>query len=239
MRVISLILMILMIQPTVFGSDTKAFTINADAFLEKYVMNGQVAYARLKQNVAEAENLYREINMMNLSKSGDAEKKAFYVNAYNIVVIYSVVKHFPIKSPMDKAGFFDTIKHIVAGESLTLNELERKKLLQPYKDGRLHFVLVCAARSCPPLANFAYTPEKIEDQLTERTALTLNDKNWLKVFPKQKKADISKIFEWYSDDFKSGGKTVLDWINQFREEKIPASYTVGFYEYDWSLNALK
>ena len=239
MRVTSLTLLILAIQMTVFASDIKSFTINTDAFLKKYVVNGQVAYARLKQNVAEAENLYHEINMMNLTKSDEAEKKAFYINAYNIVVIYAVVKHFPIKSPMDKAGFFDTIKHIVAGESLTLNELERKKLLQPYRDGRFHFVLVCAARSCPSLANFAYTPEKIEDQLTERTALTLNDKEWLKVYPKQKKADISKIFEWYSDDFKSGGKTVLDWINQFRIEKIPSSYAVGFYEYDWSLNILK
>jgi hypothetical protein len=239
MRRIILTLWIVNAQLYVGAFDMNSFIGRADAFMKKYVEGGQVAYSNVKQNLSEAENLYKEIGMTNLSASTQAEKKAFYINAYNIIVIYSIAKHFPVNSPMDVKGFFDTIKHTVAGEKLTLNELEGKKLLQPFKDGRLHFVLVCAAKSCPPLANYAYTPVKVEEQLTERTVLTLNNKDWIKVYPKQKKAALSKIFEWYKDDFKPDGKTVLAWINQFRNEKIPSSYSLTFYDYDWSLNDKK
>jgi len=52
----------------------------------------------------------------------------------------------------------------------------------------------------------------------------------------QKQIDVSKIFEWYANDFTRNGKTITDWINQYRTSKIPASYKVTYYEYDWSLN---
>lgn len=239
MRRITLILWIIIVQIKVEAFDMNSFIGKADAFMKKYVENGQVAYSNVKQNLADVENLYKEIGLTNLNASTQVEKKAFYINAYNIIVIYSIAKHFPVNSPMDVKGFFDTIKHVVAGEKLTLNELEGKKLLQPSKDGRLHFVLVCAAKSCPPLANYAYTPEKVEEQLTDRTVLALNNKDWIKVYPKLKKAELPKIFEWYKDDFRPEGKTVLSWINQFRKEKIPSSYSLTFYEYDWSLNDKK
>ncbi|MEM6360586.1 MAG: DUF547 domain-containing protein, partial [Bacteroidota bacterium] len=48
-------------------------------------------------------------------------KNAFFVNAYNLIVIYQVAKFYPLKSPLDRSGFFDRVKHTVAGESITLN----------------------------------------------------------------------------------------------------------------------
>ena len=67
-------------------------------------------------------------------------------------------------------GFFDGIKHTVMGEEVTLNQLEKGLLYPQFPDPRLHFVLVCAAKGCPPLDNCAYQPEKLDDQLTKRTA---------------------------------------------------------------------
>jgi hypothetical protein len=137
---------------------------------------------------------------------------------------------------MDLKGFFDKELHTVAGEKMTLNDLEMKKLLQPYKDARFHFALVCAARSCPLLPSFAFQPGKLDQQLTERATLALNNKEWIKVSANQKKVELSKIFEWYKADFTTEGKTSLEWINQFRKEKIPNNFVVGYYEYDWALN---
>jgi hypothetical protein len=212
------------------------FTNSSDSFFKKYVSNGSVAYGKIKQNIGEVEALYAQIGAMNLSGVDVAIQKCFYVNAYNVIVIYWVAKHYPLKSPLDNSGFFDKVKHKVAGEEITLNSLEIKKLLLPYKDARLHFALACAAKSCPPLAGFAYTPVALDKQLTERAAAALNNPGWLKINNAEKKVELSKIFEWYKKDFTADGKTELEWINQYRKEKIPATYAVGFYEYNWALN---
>jgi hypothetical protein len=212
------------------------FTNSADLFFKKYVSNGSVAYGKIKQKSNELESLYTQLGAMSVSGVDVSMQKCFYINAYNIIVIYWVLKHYPLKSPLDDSGFFDKVKHKVAGEEMTLNSLEIKKLLTPYKDARFHFALACAAKSCPPLANFAYMPAILDKQLTERTSAALNNPGWLKVNAAQKKVELSKIFEWYKKDFTTDGKAELEWINQYRKEKIPVTYAVGFYEYNWALN---
>jgi hypothetical protein len=119
---------------------------------------------------------------------------------------------------------------------MTLNSLEIKKLLTIYKDARVHFALACAAKSCPPLASFAYLPATLDKQLTERASAALNNPGWIKVNTTQKKVELSKIFDWYKKDFTGDGKTEIEWINQYRAEKIPTNFSVGFYEYNWALN---
>lgn len=228
----------ILISSQLFGNDLASFFTETDRFLKTYVKNGSVAYDKINKNPGEIEKLYKTIGAINLSKASDAEKKAFYINAYNLVVIYWVVKHYPLKSPMDNSGFFDKVKHTVAGESLTLNALEIKKLLLVYNDGRIHFVLACAAKSCPPLASFAFLPDQLEVQLKERTTQAVNNNTWLMVDAGKKSVSVSKIFDWYKNDFTKGGLTVIEWINQFRKEKIPTTYRVEFYEYNWSLNQL-
>ena len=218
------------------ASLAQGFFDRADAFLHKYVKNGTVTYADVKTNIDQIDGLYKDIGNMNISSFGREEQKAFYIDAYNLIVIYWVAKHYPLKSPLDNSGFFDKVKHKVAGENLTLNALEIKKLRAAYKDPRVHFVLDCGAKSCPPLASFAYTADKLEQQLDTRTTKSLNDSNWLKVNDKDKTVALSKIFRWYNEDFVVGGQSVIQWINQYRSQKIPESYTVTYYEYDWSLN---
>lgn len=218
------------------ADDLSTFFKSSDAFLKKYVTNGSVAYSKIKQNLPEIEALYKQAGEITLSGIDVEMQKAFYINAYNMIVIYWVAKHYPLKSPLDNSGFFDKIKHQVAGEEMTLNGLEIKKLLAMYKDARFHFALACAAKSCPPLASFAYMPSTLDKQLTERTKQALNNPHWLKVNATNKSVELSKIFDWYKKDFMVDGKTEIEWINQYRNEKLPVSYKVGYYEYDWKLN---
>jgi Protein of unknown function, DUF547 len=234
-RISYMLVLVLMTTLSSLANSSKAFTDKADAFFKKYVKNGSVAYKSINADKAEITSLYKEIGQMDLSTFTDNEKKAFYINAYNLIVIYWVVEYYPLKSPLDKSGFFDKVKHKVAGEELSLNALEIKKLLLPYKDGRFHFVLACAAKSCPPLASFAIQPDKLELQLNERTTLALNNGEWLRVENAEKKVALSKIFDWYKGDFTQKG-TAIDWINQFRKVKIPTDFKIEYYEYNWSLN---
>lgn len=212
------------------------FFKDADAFFAKYVMDGRVDYKSLKGNMTSIDGLYAQVNDMNLTGVEGNVKKAFYLNAYNVVVIYHVTRYYPLKSPLDQSGFFDQVKHKVAGESLTLNALEIKKVILPYRDARIHFALACAAISCPKLASFAYQPETLEKQLNDRTKLAINDDTFIRV--KSNKVEVSQIFKWYARDFTTGGSTVTSFINKYRNNKIPEASAVGYYEYDWKLNEM-
>lgn len=230
------ITLLVSVQPLLATESIEDFTQATDEFLQDNVKNGMVDYQGVKQNFAKVDQLYQQIGNISLKDASDTEKKAFYINAYNMVVIHQIAKAYPVNSPMDIDGFFDKAKHKVAGEMLTLNQLEKEKLLQPYQDPRVHFVLVCAAMSCPPLDDKAYQEQTLERQLAARTELALNSPDFIKVNEVQKKVEISKIFEWYQGDFTHNGQTVLAYINQYRDKKIPSGYKVDYYEYDWSLN---
>ncbi len=212
------------------------FTEQTGAFLGDRVSDGKVDYAAISQNRSQVDELYQQIGKMSLKDASDAEKKAFYINAYNIITIHQIAEHYPVKSPMDVKGFFDQKKHTVAGEQFTLNELEKKKLLEPYQDPRIHFVLVCAAVSCPPLADFAYQADQLDGQLNEKTRQALNSNSFVRVKRDQKKVELSKIFEWYQSDFTRDQPSLIAYVNRYRDQKIPTSYQVKHYDYDWSLN---
>lgn len=214
----------------------KTFIAGTDAFMKAHVVDGRVDYARLKKSGNDLTELYKQLGSVNLAGASASEKKAYYINAYNVAVVYQVVQAFPLKSPLDKAGFFDQLKHRVAGQEMTLNQLEKDKLLSAYGDARVHFAVVCAAVSCPPLADFAYTADQLDEQLDERTKLALNNPSFIRVSKGSKKAELSKLFDWYKGDFTKGGQSALSYVNGFRREKIPGDYAVGFYDYDWSLN---
>ena len=217
-------------------SSIASFTEEANALFENRVSEGQVDYEGIKNDRDRINKLYQQLGEISLDGASDAEKKAFYINAYNIATIYQVIENYPIQSPQDVKGFFDQKKHTIAGESFTLNNLEKKKLLEPYQDPRIHFVLVCAAASCPPLAGFAYQADKLEEQLDKKTRQALNNDDFIRVNNNQKKVELSKIFDWYKSDFTNKASSVIAYINQYRDEKIPEDYKVSYYEYDWSLN---
>lgn len=219
-----------------WSMDYPSFTTKADNFFNQYVKEGLVDYKRVGTSKQEIEALYAAIGEMKLDGLNDLQKQAFYINAYNLIVIYWVTKHYPLKSPLDDSGFFDKVRHQVAGEALTLNMLEIKKLLATYQDARFHFALACAAKSCPPLASFAFKAETLDKQLNERTSAALNNSKWLIFNEKTNQVSLSKIFDWYKKDFNAGSKTTIQWINQYRKNKISEKASITFYEYDWSLN---
>lgn len=237
-RMLLSLLALFLYQSVAMAISTADFTNQADIFLGKYVEYGNVAYSKIKQNKAEIDQLYQMIADVDLSKASDAEKKAFYINAYNLIVIHHIVEYYPLKSALDKNGFFDQLKHRVAGESLTLDQIEKGKVIIKYRDPRVHFAFSCAAKGCPKLAGFAYRADKLDEQLDRRTRQVVQDLKFTWFDLDNRVVYISKIFDWYERDFTQDGKTVVEWINQYRNKEIPRHFSVVHYDYDWSLNEL-
>ena len=211
------------------------------AFLAKFVnAEGNVNYAAIKRNPLELKGLLKRVEAFDAASAKPTDREAFYLNAYNLLVIGEVVARYPLESVQKVPGFFDKNLVSVAGEKLTLNDLEAQKLRQPYADPRVHFALVCGAKGCPRLSRAAYVGNQLDAQLTIQARKVLQDPTFIRVDAKARKVQLSQIFKWYEVDFKASGKTGVAYVNQFREGKtIPAIYTVDYYPYDWALNAQK
>ena len=231
------ILFLALIQYT-FGQSTDLFFSKADAFLKEHVKEGRVAYAAVKSSPEALDELLGMAAQIRISKEDALVYQSFWINAYNLAVIKGIVQEYPINSPLDKAGFFDKLTYDLGGYSITLNDIENKRLRGEFpKEARFHFVLVCAGLGCPPIINSAYLPATLDNQLQKQTELALNNPDFVRV--KGKKVLLSQIFEWYKGDFTQGGLDLIGYVNQFRTEELNPKAKVGYYPYDWALNEIK
>ena len=223
---------------TVFSQSTSDFFAETDAFLKSHVKDGTVDYKAIKENPNDLNALVEMAKGITVSKDDAEEYQAFWINGYNILVIKGIVENYPLKSPLDVKGFFDKKKCNIGGEDITLNDIENELLRKNFpNEPRFHFVLVCGGLGCPPIINEAYKPDMLDAQLQKQTKRALNDPEFIRV--NKNKAKISQIFEWYTGDFTQNGRTLVDFINVYRTEKLPENTKTSYYPYDWTLNDVK
>ncbi len=218
-----------------FSQSPGDFFKKADCFFKEYVADGKVDYDAIKLNPTKLNEVLSMTNKISIDKNDALNYQAFWINIYNISVIKGITDNYPIKSPLDKKGFFDKIKYEVGGKSITLNDIEHKLLRAQFNDARFHFVLVCGAIGCPPLIDMAYKPTSLDAQLERQTKNALNG-TFLRVNAKKKLVEGSEILNWYKEDFTMDGKSEIDFINIYRIEKIPSNYKLGYFTYNWDLN---
>ncbi|MEN8927383.1 MAG: DUF547 domain-containing protein [Flavobacteriales bacterium] len=241
MNLLKISLLFLFTSSISFGQKEKLdqFFSKTDLFMSMNVTDGRVDYAGLSQNSVSFDELIFLANTISVKSVNDENyQKAFLINAYNLFVIKGILDNYPVKSPMEVSGFFKGIKY-EAGDfgKVTLNELENDLIRKVYDDSRVHFVLVCGGNGCPPIIDEAYQPSKLENQLQFQATKALNDPQFIQVTGK--KILFSEIFKWYPDDFRKKGQNEIDYINQFRSNKLDPKSKIGHYSYDWSLNGQK
>jgi len=215
-----------------------SFFQKADQVFKEFVNNGTVDYKGIEKD-ADFKKLMNTIASNDYTGLEANAQQAYLINAYNLLVINNVIATGVKNSVEEKSSFFDLKKSELNGKKVSLNTIEKKYLLKKYADPRFHFVLVCGALGCPPITNFAYTPELLEKQLEAQTRAALNDPQFIRVDNANKRANLSQIFSWYSADFGGSKKEVLKFINKYRQEAIPANFSIDYYDYDWSLNDSK
>ncbi len=213
-----------------------AFYDQVDTFLGTHVKDGRVAYEAIARNPAGLDALLTTIAGTDRTALTPDDDKAFLVNAYNILTIKTVVDHLPLASPLDLDGFFTGIDYTVAGQSLTLDQLEKETLYPAYTDARLHFVLVCAAVGCPALIPAAYRGDRLDDQLDRQTRAALNDPQHVRYDAASNTVHLSELFTWYEADFTHDHHSVIAFVNAYRTAPIPADAQQRAIPYDWALN---
>jgi hypothetical protein len=218
-----------------------------DELLSTYVnKNGMVAYGQLKRNkddYKKFKDYVAAVEGVKIDKQKHSRKArlAYYINAYNATVIKAVIEDvYPDKSSvMDVKDFFDASNHKVAGRTMSLNHLENDIIRPKFREARVHFVLVCAAKSCPKLQRTALTEDNLYKVMDSATRSFVRESTKVK----GGKVHTSKIFEWFKDDFVKYSKqgSVKAFLAHYHKGKVSKTLEkketeLAFDEYDWKLN---
>lgn len=168
------------------------------------------------------------------------ERKAFYINAYNALAIQTLLDN-PGRKITDIPGAFNREKRRVGGEMLTLDEIENR--LRATRDSRIHFAIVCASRSCPPLKPAAYTATGLSEALDRQGRAFVNDSRRNLFDRARDRLALSKIFFWNRKEFeRDGGGSLLKFVARFVADPATAAWVArfarepDFLEYDWRPN---
>ncbi len=215
-------------------SQTAPSHAGLDSLLQKYVSEmGKVNYKGLKANKKALDAYCQTLTDNPVQESWSrAEKLAYWINAYNAFTLRLVVENYPLKSIMNlDGGKTWDVKRIQLGDKkYSLNQIENDIIRPQFKDPRIHFAVNCAAKSCPPLWNRAYTAENLDSALEARAKAFINDPKFNAI--SASKASVSKIFEWYAADFGDLKK----YLNKYAATQLKSDAAVTFKEYDWGLN---
>jgi hypothetical protein len=172
-----------------------------------------------------------------------AERLAFWIDAYNVLAIDVVRRHYPVAGIREIGSFLSPVwkkpAGTIGGRSYSLDAIEHE-ILRPLGEPRIHGAIVCASLSCPPLRREPYRAAELEAQLDDNVRRWLADpRKGLRVEREGETVHLSPIFDWFEQDFgdvldfvaRHAGADEAAWIRAHR-----ATLRVRWLDYDWSLN---
>ena len=207
-----------------------------DQLLQKHVSsNGNVNYEGFKSDIDRLNNYLVSISKIKPNTDWSRnETTAYWINAYNAYTIKLMLNNYPLKSIMDiNGGKAWDLKFVeIEGEKYSLNNIEHDILRAKYFDSRIHFAVNCASISCPKLSNTAYFAEGLDQKLEKAAKEFINNSAQNTI--SSNKASVSKLFDWYKDDFTKNG-TVKEYINKYSTTKLTTD-KISYKEYNWNIN---
>jgi hypothetical protein len=212
---------------------------------------GQVDYAGLTAEADSVLTPYLDRLAETDPSTLDREARlAFWINAYNALTLKLIVDHYPVETiwavtpgppePKDDSPFKLKVG-TVADTARTLDEIEHEIIRERFDEPRIHFALVCAAESCPPLRREAYTGPRLDAQLDAQTRAFLHDATKNRIPAGDGTIALSRILKWYGQDFGPTTDALQQFMAPYFEGRVSerlrrAAYEVTFRAYDWSLN---
>jgi len=188
-----------------------------------------------------------------------AERQAFLINAYNAFTVELILTRYPdLKSIKDLGSVFSSPwkpKWVpLLGAQVSLDDIEHAMLRKrgDYDDPRVHFGVNCASIGCPALREDAFVAARLDAQLDEQALRFMSDRTRNRYNPRRGRLELSKIFDWFGEDFRLGHRGVASlaafaarYAEQLADapadrERIRAgTVDIAFADYDWALNDVR
>jgi Protein of unknown function, DUF547 len=237
-----------------------------DETLDTYVRDGLVYYRALKLERARFDAYIGTLAAAQIAAAPRDEQIAFWLNAYNAIVLQTVIDHYPIPlrtsqypahSIRQIPGAFERTPHRVAGRTLTLDQIEQT-VLPPFQDPRLFLALGRGSLGGGRLRSEAFAAPRLEAQLKEVSEECVTRAQCVQIDREANKVVVSAVFSWREKDFVAAyadkapavyasrspvERAVLAFIGPklltTESEFIEKNrFELAYRPYDWSLNDL-
>jgi hypothetical protein len=249
------------------GTNVDALQAPLDSLLDVYVRDGFVYYRALKSDRAKLDRYVASLDIAQATydKWPKEQQLAFWINAYNAIVLQTVVDHYPIRgrareyppnSLRQVPGAFERLPHRVAGRSMTLDEIETG--LAQFKEPQALLALGRGSVGGGRLHSEAYTTQRLADQLRAVAAECVQRKECVQIEATTGTLSVSPLFSWREALFVEplGATELKDYPGRSPIERavlrliepylLPSeqeflkqnSFTVTYHQFDWRLNDL-
>ena len=236
-----------------------------DALVKKHVIwiddgvASQVNYRGFQQDQVELQAYLDSLSAVNeatFKSWAKPQQLAFLINAYNAFTVQLILTEYPdlqsikdlgsfLRSPWKKEFF------MLFGAQHHLDYIEHDLIRAPgvYNEPRIHVAVVCASIGCPALHDEAYVADKLDAQLEQGMRKFMADRSRNRYNVTTGQLEVSKIFDWYGDDFTKGHggfdsvasvfARYADLLADDAEQQARirnGEAKIIFLDYDWALN---
>jgi len=220
--------------------------------LSEHVDDGRIAYSKIAADPTELVSYLAALEAVAATEFESftpAQRKAFWINAYNAYTVKLIVDHHPVetintiggqlRSPF-KIEFIPLTK--IRGATISLDTIEHQILRREFEDARIHAAIVCASLSCPALRSEAFLPDRLDEQLDGAMREFIGDPARNAWTPETARLDLSSIFKWFRADFERDSGSLEAFIaahapkSVARQMNARGEVSIRFRPYDWTLN---
>jgi hypothetical protein len=189
----------------------------------------------------------RDMAQINIDNYNRAEQLAYWINVYNALTVQTIANYYPISTIQEvniSPGLFSvgpwganliTIKKT----TLSLDDINNRIIRPIWNDARTHYALNNASIGAPNLSKTAYHGYNLEEQLNKAALTYVNSLRGVSVI--EGRLIISKLYDWYEEDFGGTKQDVITHLLQFAKEPLQSQLkhtnTVDSYVYNWHLNS--
>ena len=228
------------------------------SLLQEAVSDGGVDYGLVREKREALDSYVAWISRHgpvedNMRVRQEDEKIAFYINAYNAIVVHSVLDQMPLESvqsagsslvPVPGWSFFFEREYMVDGEWTNLFYLENQALVGTFQEPLVHAALNCASKGCPRLRYWRESDLKprlrqgMKKLLNSSTGSRETGSGWA----------VSELFFWYERDFTdwSDAENLCQYLQDYGRGELGEWLAANSedcplerFEFDWSLNAVE
>jgi len=167
---------------------------------------GFVRYDALEQRVQTLAAYLDQLAAVDLDALTRDEQLALLINAYNAFTLQLMVEYPEVASirdiPVERRW-----KHKrwnLGGQTVSLDDIEHGIIRPQFDEPRIHWAVVCAAYSCPPLREEAYTAERLDEQLAEQADIVHHHERYLQFDAERGVLKLTPLYNWYGSDFGEG-----------------------------------
>ncbi len=222
--------------------DHSPFQVFLDAYLVTENEDGvnRLDYRRALAGQGVLATYLEDLQAVDPASLGEDEALAYWLNFYNAGMIQLILARGEFDSVFtDRIYHFLTPHFQVAGQPLSLDNIENAVIRVQWDEPRIHYGLNCASFSCPNLQPQVFSGGTLETQLEAAARAYINHPRGV-AGVEGRRVVVSEIFDWFKEDFGGTDQSVIDHIKLYAEPdlaaELEAARRLRVQSYDWALN---